>query len=272
MPAPPAKADILPAGSLSPADYKTEFEKFFDYAVALLGASGNAADALTALGAAADAAAVKLTGNQTVAGVKTFSSSPIVPTPTTNFQACTKAYADTVATTLVNAAVSPATLAPTLLVAGTPVATTSGTTVGITGIPSWAKRVTLMFDGVSTNGTSPIEVQLGDSGGYETTGYLSQAAGATNAGVQGASTSTTGFVLSTVQAAAATWAGSVTLSLLDAATNTWVEQGVLCRKDTPTVYYQAGVKSLSGVLDRIRLNTISGVDSFDAGTLNVLWE
>lgn len=33
-------------------------------------------------------------GNQTIAGVKTFSSSPIVPTPTTNFQAANMAYVD----------------------------------------------------------------------------------------------------------------------------------------------------------------------------------
>ena len=41
-----------------------------------------------------DGANVKKTGNQTVAGVKTFSSSPIVPTPTTDMQASTKKYVD----------------------------------------------------------------------------------------------------------------------------------------------------------------------------------
>ena len=38
--------------------------------------------------------AVNLTGNQTIAGVKTFTSSPIVPTPTTDFQVATKEYVD----------------------------------------------------------------------------------------------------------------------------------------------------------------------------------
>ena len=42
-----------------------------------------------------DNVVVKLTGNQTIAGVKTFSSSPIVPTPTANTQAVNKAYVDT---------------------------------------------------------------------------------------------------------------------------------------------------------------------------------
>lgn len=43
---------------------------------------------------ALNSGAVLLSGNQTVAGIKTFSSSPIVPTPTTNMQAATKKYAD----------------------------------------------------------------------------------------------------------------------------------------------------------------------------------
>ena len=38
---------------------------------------------------------VSNSGNQTIAGVKTFSSSPIVPTPTADTQAANKAYVDT---------------------------------------------------------------------------------------------------------------------------------------------------------------------------------
>lgn len=79
MPAPPARSSIFPAGSLSPSSAKTLFTEWYDYTVALLGASGTAADARTALGAAADSAVVNLTGAQTVAGVKTFSSSPVLP-------------------------------------------------------------------------------------------------------------------------------------------------------------------------------------------------
>ena len=37
---------------------------------------------------------VSLTGNETITGVKTFSSSPIVPAPTTDLQAATKKYVD----------------------------------------------------------------------------------------------------------------------------------------------------------------------------------
>ena len=79
MPAPPARSSIFPTGSLSPSTAKTLFADWYDYTVALLCASGSAADARTALGAAADSAVVKLFGTQTVAGVKTFSSSPVLP-------------------------------------------------------------------------------------------------------------------------------------------------------------------------------------------------
>lgn len=43
---------------------------------------------------ALDSAVVHKTGNETIVGVKTFSSSPIVPTPTTGTQAVNKDYAD----------------------------------------------------------------------------------------------------------------------------------------------------------------------------------
>lgn len=42
-----------------------------------------------------DTSAVHKTGDETIAGIKTFSSSPVVPTPTTDSQAATKAYVDT---------------------------------------------------------------------------------------------------------------------------------------------------------------------------------
>lgn len=84
MPTPPARSSLFPTGSLSPSSAKTLFGEWFDYCVALLGASGTAADARTALGAAADADVVKLTGTQTIAGTKTFSASPVVPTPATS--------------------------------------------------------------------------------------------------------------------------------------------------------------------------------------------
>jgi len=55
-----------------------------------------------------------------------------------------------------------------VIVSGTAVASTSGTSIDFTSIPSWVKRVTVMFAGVSTNGTGSYLIQIGDSGGIET--------------------------------------------------------------------------------------------------------
>ena len=57
-----------------------------------------------------------------------------------------------------------------ILTSGTAQASTSGTAIDFTGIPSWAKRITVMFNGVSTNGTSNPQIQLG-SGSPTTSGY-----------------------------------------------------------------------------------------------------
>ena len=161
------------------------------------------------------------------------------------------------------------TLAP--IVSGTAVASTSGTSIDFTSIPSWVKRITVMFSGVSTNGTSIIQVQLGDSGGVETTGYVG---GYASNGVSGGILS--GIPLTyAAMPAASTISGSLTISLLDASTNTWVFAGTQGRlsggaaQDATTF---GGGKSLSATLDRVRITTVNGTDTFDAGTINILYE
>src|SRR3990167_6478732 len=74
---------------------------------------------------------------------------------------------------------------------GTEQASTSGTAIDFTGIPSGVKRITVMLFGVSTNSTSNYLIQIGDSGGIETSGYVSSAQTDTAARV----TSTAGFII-----------------------------------------------------------------------------
>ena len=62
-----------------------------------------------------------------------------------------------------------------VITSGTSQASTSGTSIDFTSIPSWVKRITLMFNGVSTNGTSNYQIQIG-SGSVTTSGYTSQVA------------------------------------------------------------------------------------------------
>ena len=156
---------------------------------------------------------------------------------------------------------------PNPLTSGTAVATTSGTSIDFTGIPSWVKRITVMFNGVSTNGGSIIQVQIGDSGGVETTSYFSGAwtANSTN------TNATTGFIIHGVNFGARVWDGSYTLVSQDA-TNTWVSTGMCNSLNDNAQSIGMGRKQLSATLDRIRLTTVNGTDTFDAGSINIMYE
>ena len=156
------------------------------------------------------------------------------------------------------------------IVSGTAVASTSGTSIDFTGIPSWVRRITVMFSGVSTNGTSNLQIQLGDSGGVETTGYL-----CTSTTIQGTAVGTLAFTAGfgiRYDSAAGVRHGAVTLSLLNSSTNAWAAAGVLATSDTAGTIQTAGSKALSDVLDRIRITTVNGTDTFDAGSINILYE
>jgi hypothetical protein len=162
------------------------------------------------------------------------------------------------------------TMASSVITSGTAVATTSGTSVDFTSIPSWVKRITVMFNGVSLNGTSIILIQLGDSGGIETSGYT--AGGNYLPGTGPVTLSTTGFGLMGLNPTASTFHdGFITLALQSSGTFTWVETGILLRSDA-NLAYSAGAKSLSATLDRVRITTVNGTDAFDAGSINILYE
>ena len=153
---------------------------------------------------------------------------------------------------------------PTL---GTPVNTTSGTSIDFTGIPSGVRQITVMFSGVSIDGTSTSAiVQLGDSGGIETNDYLGSYTRA-SAGVSVQSTS--GFTVFDSTNTAFTFHGLLILNLQNSSTNTWAGSSVLGMSNNVSIAVGASTKSLTGVLDRIRLTTLSGTAAFDAGQINI---
>ena len=147
--------------------------------------------------------------------------------------------------------------------------TASGTSVDFTGIPSWAKRITVMMNGVSTNGTSNYLIQLGDAGGVETTGYVSYSAIMGTSSVSAGANYTAGLGLS-VALGAAFVSGQVIISLLSG--NVWTASGMLARSDSPIGVVAAGSKTLSDPLTQVRITTVNGTDTFDAGSINVMWE
>ena len=150
-------------------------------------------------------------------------------------------------------------------VAGTAVASTSGTSIDFTSIPSWVKRVTVMFNGVSTNGSSIPQIQIG-AGSVDTTGYTGSAWLANTSNTQ----MSTGFLITGSNAASYTYSGAITLSLFGS--NLWVASGVLGLTNTPSTNHMGGAKTLSGTLDRVRITTVNGTDAFDSGSINILYE
>lgn len=150
------------------------------------------------------------------------------------------------------------------------VASTSGTSIDFTGIPSNVRRITINFAGVSTGGTSMPIVQLGDSGGVETTGYLG-ASTVISGATPSTSNETNGFRFGG-GAAANVMHGSITLSLLDSVTNTWAASGVIGLSNGTTTILVGGSKPLSATLDRVRLTTAGGSDTFDAGLIGLIYD
>lgn len=159
------------------------------------------------------------------------------------------------------------------LTSGTAINTTSGTSHDFTGIPSWVKRVTVMLKGVSVSGTSIIQLQIG-AGSVDATGYAGAAAGTTNSAAVGTESAlrTTGIPVSpSGNAPGDAWTATVVLTSVSA--NTWVFSGCVTRvASIPYSGTCGGEKTLSGTLDRIRLTTVNGTDTFDAGSVNILYE
>jgi hypothetical protein len=172
------------------------------------------------------------------------------------------AVAGSTTQTLVNVT---GTLAP--VVSGTAQASTSGTSIDFTGIPSWVKRVTVLCSGISKSGTANFLFQLGDSGGVETTGYV----GGTFSASSGSllyTYPTNGFQTLGDAAGVVLVYGSIVFTNISG--NTWIASGLLFGNNFNTQI--AGEKTLSAVLDRVRITTTNGTDTFDAGTINILYE
>lgn len=150
---------------------------------------------------------------------------------------------------------------------------TSISATGLLGIPSWAKKIYIHFNGFSTNGTSPILIQGWNGTSWEVTGYLSAGfSEATGGGVSGVA-ETIGFVAVSNTAAASLYYGVVTLVLENAAAFRWsIQDGALWSPADAIGYWVVGIKSFSAALSDIRILSFNGTDANDAGALAVAYE
>jgi len=146
-------------------------------------------------------------------------------------------------------------------------ATGSPTSIDFTSIPSWVTKITILFTGVSTSGTSNPIIQIGTGGTPTTTGYLSGGAqvgiGTSNAN------STSGFVISS-GAAATVLHGSITIFLQTGFA--YVCSHTLGGSNAAIAFLGGGSVTLATTLDMVRITTAGGTDTFDAGTINVMYE
>ena len=130
-------------------------------------------------------------------------------------------------------------------------------------IPSWVKRITILLDGISTNGSADLIIQIGSSGGFETSGYTSVAYDN-----GGSVTDASSFIITRATTSSSNSYGIITIC--NAYDNSWVSSGQVSYGSILTS--SNGVKALSSTLDRLRLITNGGIDKFDAGAVNIMYE
>jgi hypothetical protein len=154
------------------------------------------------------------------------------------------------------------------IVRATAVASTSGTSISFTAIPAWVERITIMFRSVSLSGSANPLFQLGTgSTTYTTSGYLG-ASSFIDVSVVGSAAFTAGFGLN-IAGAGNVIHGSIVITNIDS--NIWVASGVFARSDANTVT-TGGSISLGAALTAVRVTTSNGTDTFDAGSVNIIYE
>ena len=153
----------------------------------------------------------------------------------------------------------------------TSVSSTSGTSVEFTGIPSWVKRITVMLSGVSTSGTSQKLLQLGTGGTptYTTSGYASNSSFIA-AGSVGTVALTNGFNLYNLIVGTDTLSGILVFTNITG--NTWVCSGSVANTAGTVQAITNGSVALGAALTAVRVTSAGGTDTFDAGTINILYE
>jgi hypothetical protein len=145
----------------------------------------------------------------------------------------------------------------------------SGVSISFTSLPNWIKKITTMINGVSTNGTADILIRLSTGGVFASSGYVSNMqvvqGGVASSGVN----NTVGFVISQGASSVIT---TGTYEFVNNDGNGWIGTGVFAYEHAVVGAYGGGRVTLGGVLDGILIVTANGSDTFDAGSVNIIYE
>ena len=153
------------------------------------------------------------------------------------------------------------------LTSGTAVASTSGTSIDFTSIPSWVKRITVLFNNVGTASINYLQVQLG-SGSIQTSGY-SGSVSTLATGISITATPSSAFYVVNKSATGDTYSGAIVFTLQSS--NNWVMTSAIYGTNLLRNNVAGGSISLSGALSTLSITDSSGA-SFNAGSINVLYE
>lgn len=142
--------------------------------------------------------------------------------------------------------------------------------VNFTDIPAWARRITILVRGVSSSAGNFMAVQLGDSGGYETSGYTAVAARFAG-GASATVTESGGFLVSAFILSTHVHGGTLVIERVGTSGNEWVCTGTMSSQSGAIAGFSSGGKELSAALDRLRIITTGG-DTFAGGVFALSYE
>lgn len=161
----------------------------------------------------------------------------------------------------------------TNLTRGTTITASTGSPTSIdidlSSLPTGIRRITLILDGLSTNGTSRVVVRVGTGGVVETSNYHGTVAQAGISSIAGENMDTS-FEFDIAANASAIRCTTMVLCNTDG--DRWVMSAISGRQDSVNSSYAGGRINLGGTLDIIRITTFGGTNTFDTGLINIFYE
>jgi hypothetical protein len=171
----------------------------------------------------------------------------------------------TISTTPANGSITPEKLSQPTTFSST---TASGNIVEFTGVPSWVRKIIVAIANASTTSQGSYDLQLGHSGGYETTGYTGISTAITGTNQSSNATLSSSFSAGGQTNGSQTRRGS--FELVNVSGNIWQCGGIFSTTPDNHLRIFSGHKTLSGTLDRVRV-ILGSSDTFDAGNISIMY-
>ena len=159
-----------------------------------------------------------------------------------------------------------------LLTSGTAVSAGGTSTTLATNLPSWVKRITVIFNAlnISSNIDTLVQLGTGSTPTYTVSGYSSTSGRFNYSSGTGGSSSTTGFNICTIGGSSYNLSGSMVLHNISG--NIWTSNHQLGAPGIPNAFVGGGVVTLGSILTAVRIASSDGSSTFTSGTVNIFYE